>query len=108
MRLSRRSKVLLRVAVGVTLAFIYLPLIVIAIYAFNSSNVLAWPPPGLTTHWFSQAFHDSGPRDALVTSLKAGVAATAIAILLVTLASLAVERHRLFRLQTVALLVVLT
>jgi len=107
MRLSRRSKVLLRVAVGVTLAFIYLPLIVIAIYAFNSSNVLAWPPPGLTTHWFSQAFHDSGPRDALVTSLKAGVAATAIAILLGTLASLAVARHRFFGRETISFLVVL-
>jgi putative spermidine/putrescine transport system permease protein len=107
MRLSRRSKVLLRVAVGVTLAFIYLPLMVIAIYAFNSSNVLAWPPPGLTTHWFSQAFHDSGPRDALVTSLKAGVAATAIAILLGTLASLAVARHRFFGRETISFLVIL-
>ena len=98
---------LLRVAVGVTLAFIYVPLMVIVIYAFNSSNVLEWPPPGLTTHWFSQAFHDSGPRDALVTSLKAGVAATAIAILLGTLASLAVARHRFFGRETISFLVIL-
>jgi putative spermidine/putrescine transport system permease protein len=107
MRLSRRSKVLLRVGVGVTLAFIYLPLIVIAIYAFNSSNILEWPPPGLTTHWFSQAFHDSGPRNALVTSLKAGFAATAIAIVLGTLASLAVARHRFFGRETISFLVIL-
>src|SRR5438876_10238645 len=107
MRLSRRSKVLLRVAVGVTLAFIYVPLMVIVIYAFNSSNVLEWPPPGFTTHWFSQAFQDSGPRDALVTSLKAGVAATAIAILLGTLASLAVARHRFFGRETISFLVIL-
>ncbi len=107
MRLSRRSKVLLRVGVGVTLAFIYLPLVVIAIYAFNSSNILEWPPPGLTTHWFSQAFQDSGPRNALVTSLKAGVAATAIAIVLGTLASLAVSRHRFFGRETISFLVIL-
>ena len=55
MRLSRRSQALLRVAVGVGLAFIYIPLIVIVIYAFNSSRILEWPPPGWTTHWFSQA-----------------------------------------------------
>ena len=48
MRLSRRSRVLLRVASAVGLAFIYIPLIVIVIYAFNSSNILKWPPPGLT------------------------------------------------------------
>jgi putative spermidine/putrescine transport system permease protein len=107
MRLSRRSKVLLRVGVGVTLAFIYIPLVVIAIYAFNSSNILEWPPPGLTTHWFSQAFQDSGPRDALFTSLKAGVAATAIAIVLGTLASLAVGRHRFFGRETISFLVIL-
>ena len=50
MRLSRRAhSLLLRLGVGVTLAFIYIPLIVIAIYAFNSANILEWPPPGLTT-----------------------------------------------------------
>jgi ABC-type spermidine/putrescine transport system permease subunit II len=40
MRLSRRSRILLRIAVAVGLAFIYVPLIVIAIYAFNSSKIL--------------------------------------------------------------------
>src|SRR5690242_2727703 len=107
MRLSRRSRVLLRVGVGITLAFIYVPLVVIAIYAFNSSNILEWPPPGLTTHWFSQAFHESGPRNALVTSLKAGVAATSLAIVLGTLAALAVARHRFFGRETISFLVIL-
>ena len=56
MRLSKRAKLLLRIAIWVGLAFIYVPLIVIVIYAFNSSKILEWPPPGWTTHWFSQAF----------------------------------------------------
>ena len=38
MRLSRRSQVLLRLGVGITLAFIYIPLLVIAIYAFNGGE----------------------------------------------------------------------
>src|ERR671937_907883 len=107
MRLSPRSRILMRVAVAIVLAFIYIPLIVIAIYAFNSSNLLEWPPPSLTTHWFPEAFKDSGARDAFVTSLKVGAAATAIALLLGTLASLAVARHRFFGRETVSFLVVL-
>jgi putative spermidine/putrescine transport system permease protein len=107
MRFSRRSKILLRVAVAIGLAFIYIPLIVIAIYAFNSSNLLEWPPPSLTLHWFPEAIKDSGARDAFVTSLKVGAAATAIALLLGTLASLAVAKHRFFGRETVSFLVIL-
>ncbi len=107
MRLTTRSTLLLRAGVAVTLAFIYVPLIVIAIYAFNSSNLLEWPPPGLTLDWFPKAWHNSDARDALVTSLKVGAAATAIALVLGTLASLAVARHRFFGRETVSFLVVL-
>jgi len=107
MRLSRRSQALLRVAVGVGLAFIYIPLIVIFIYAFNSSKILEWPPPSFTTHWFSQAFKNEAAREAFFTSIKAGIAATAIALVLGTLASLAVARHRFFGRETISFLVIL-
>src|SRR3954466_9118031 len=107
MRLSRRSEALLRLALGVGLAFIYIPLLVIVLYAFNSSKILAWPPPGWTTHWFSQAFNDEAAREAFFTSLKAGVVATGIALLLGSLASLAVARHRFFGRETVSFLVIL-
>jgi putative spermidine/putrescine transport system permease protein len=107
MRLTKRSRVLLRIAVGVGLAFIYIPLIVIVLYAFNSSKILAWPPPGWTTHWFSQAFQNEEAREAFFTSLKAGVVATTIALVLGTLASLAVARHRFFGRETISFLVIL-
>jgi putative spermidine/putrescine transport system permease protein len=107
MRLSRRSALLLRIAVGVGLAFIYIPLVVVAIYAFNASNVVKWPPSGLTLDWFPKAFEDELAREALLTSLKAGLAATAIAIVLGTLASLAVARHRFFGRETISFLVIL-
>ena len=107
MRLSKRSRMLLRVAVAVGLAFIYVPLIVIFIYAFNSSRILEWPPPSYTTHWFDQAINDEAAREAFFTSLKAGVAAGAIALVLGTLASLAVARHRFFGRETISFLVIL-
>ena len=107
MRLRRRSRIALRAAVGLTLAFIYLPLLVIGIYAFNSSNILSWPPPGFTTHWFDQAFHSSSAGSALVTSVEVGLVATAIALVLGSLAALAVARHRFFGRETVSFLVIL-
>ncbi len=107
MRLTRRSALLLRAAMAVGLAFIYVPLIVLAIYAFNSSNVLQWPPPGLTLEWFPKAIEEELAREAFLTSIEAGLAATAIALLLGTLASLAVSRHRFFGRETISFLVIL-
>ena len=96
----------MRAAVGVTLAFIYVPLIVVGIYAFNSSNILQWPPPGLTTHWIGQ-HGTSGAGSAIVTSAKVALVATTVALLLGTLAALAVARHRFFGRETVSFLVIL-
>jgi putative spermidine/putrescine transport system permease protein len=107
MRLSGGSKWLLRIAVLAALAFIYIPLIVIAIYAFNSGTTLAWPPDGLTLDWFDRALENQGARDALANSLKAGLAATAVALVLGTLASLAVARYRFFGRETISFLVIL-
>jgi putative spermidine/putrescine transport system permease protein len=107
MRLSKRATVLLRTGVGIGLAFIYVPLIVVGIYAFNASNILKWPPPGLTLDWFPKAIENEAAREAFLTSIKAGLAATAIAIVLGTLASLAVARHRFFGRETISFLVVL-
>jgi putative spermidine/putrescine transport system permease protein len=107
MRLSRRATILLRLAIAGGLAFIYVPLVVIAIYAFNASNILEWPPPGLTLDWFPKALESPSVHEALLTSLKAGLAATAIALVLGTLASLAVARYRFFGRETISFLVIL-
>ncbi len=108
MRLSRRATWLLRFGVGLGLAFIYVPLIVVGTYAFNASGTTQkWPPSGLTFEWFPKALENEAAREAFLTSVKAGLAATAIAIVLGTLASLAVARHRFFGRETISFLVVL-
>jgi putative spermidine/putrescine transport system permease protein len=107
MRLSATTRNLLRGGVAIALAFIYIPLIVIAIYAFNGGSSLEWPPPSLTAHWFGDAIQNSGARDALVTSLKVGAVATGIALLLGSLASFAVARYSFFGRETISFLVVL-
>jgi putative spermidine/putrescine transport system permease protein len=107
MELSRTARILLRIGTGITLAFLYVPLAVIALYAFNSRRTLRWPIPGLTFEWFEKAFHNPGVREALWTSLKAATGATLIALILGTLASFAVARHRFFGRETLSFLVVL-
>jgi putative spermidine/putrescine transport system permease protein len=107
MRLSRRSRLLLRGAVGLTLLFIYIPLAVIAVYAFSSATTLEWPPPGFTVEWFGKAVENEGARDAVVTSVEVGLIATGVALVLGTLASLAVARYRFFGRETISFLVIL-
>ena len=107
MHLSRPARLLLRAGTALTLAFLYAPLVVIAIYAFNPRRTLGWPTGGVTTEWFARAFHNPGMRAALVESLKAGLGATLIALVLGTLASMAVARHRFFGRETISFLVVL-
>jgi putative spermidine/putrescine transport system permease protein len=107
MSFSGRSRWLMRGGVAVTLLFIYFPLAVIALYAFNESRLLEWPPPGLTLEWFGKAFDNQGARDALLFSFKVALGATALAMLLGTLASMAVARYRFFGRETISFLVIL-
>jgi putative spermidine/putrescine transport system permease protein len=104
---SFTARVLLRVGTGLTLAFIYVPLFVIAIYAFNENISQTWPIERYTTKWFRIAWEDEGVRDALLLSLKAAFGATAIALVLGVLASLAVARYSFFGMETISFLVIL-
>jgi putative spermidine/putrescine transport system permease protein len=100
-------RALLRIATGLTLAFLYAPLIVILVYAFNARRTATWPPPGFTFDWWTRAFHNHGVRSALWTSIQAGLGATAIALTLGTLAAFAVARYRFFGRESISFLVVL-
>ena len=104
---SRASRMLLRLAAGATLAFIYFPLVVIAVYAFNENISQTWPIEHYTTKWFGVAWHNPDVRDALLLSVKAALGATAIALVLGTLAALAVSRSRFFGRETISFLVIL-
>jgi putative spermidine/putrescine transport system permease protein len=107
MQLSRTARWLLRGGTILTLLFIYVPIVVIVIYAFNEARIATWPPPGFTFDWFEKAWHNPGARDALWTSVKAALGATALALLLGTLAALAVARNRFFGRETISFLVIL-
>ena len=67
---------MLRIGTWLVLGFLYLPLVILAVYAFNPSRAMAWPPPGLTLHWFGEAAANPAVRAAFLDSIIAGSAAT--------------------------------
>ena len=107
MATSRGVKVLLSLLAMLAFGFIYIPLLVILINSFNTSKSLSWPPAGYTTQWWAKAFENEGVREALLTSVILGLAATAIALVLGTLAALAFSRFKFFGQDSVSLLIIL-
>jgi len=97
----------LRIATGLVLAFIYLPLGIVIIYAFNASGTSAWPPSGFTLDWFGAAMRNAGLQQAFLTSIAAALGATFLALILGSLASLAVARYEWFGRDTVSFVILL-
>ena len=89
------------------LTFLYLPLIVIAVLSFNKATSLSWPPQGFTLSWWHKAWDTDAPREALLNSVQVALAATAIALVLGTLAAFAMQRHRFFGQHAISYLLVL-
>src|SRR5918995_5009660 len=93
---SRAVRIGLRILTGITLAFIYVPLLILAIYAFNPSRSQIWPPSGISLRWFGEALSNRSVLNALATSVAAAAGATAVALVLGTAAALGVSRYRFF------------
>ncbi|MDQ6675013.1 MAG: ABC transporter permease [Chloroflexota bacterium] len=87
--------------------FLFFPIAIILLYAFNPSNVQSWPLPGLSTRWFSSTWHNAEVRQALWLSVRAGLIATAIAMVLGSMAAFAVDRYRFFGREAVSLVILL-
>ena len=105
--LSTRMRTALRVWTIAALIFLYAPLLLVLLNAFNSSKTFAFPPSGLTVRWWRDAWASEGMWRSLGNSVLIGLCAAAIALVLGTMAAFAVGRYRFFGRQTVNLLVVL-
>ena len=103
---GRAGRIALRLATGLVLAFIYTPILLVVIYAFNPSGTSRWPPAGFTLAWIGAALENSGLRQAFTTSLAAALGATLIALVLGSLAALAVARYRFFGRETISFVVI--
>ena len=76
------------------LAFLYAPLLILVVYAFNASRMVTiWQ--GFSLQWFVAIAHNGDIRSAAENSLIVAVAATIASTLIATAGALSLERGRL-------------
>jgi putative spermidine/putrescine transport system permease protein len=106
MATGRVSSLVIRVLAGITLVFVYFPIALIFIYAFNAGTTQSWPPVGFTVKWFGEAIRNTGLQQAFLTSVTVALGATTIALLLGTLAAMAIGRYRFFGRESISFVVI--
>jgi len=100
-------RIALRVWVAAVLVLLFAPIALIVVYAFGPSVVQTWPLRGFTWHWFAVAWHDPAVRQAFLLSVKVGVLAAGIAVVLGSAVSYALHNFRFFGRESVSFLLVL-
>jgi putative spermidine/putrescine transport system permease protein len=104
---TRATRIGLGVASVLVIAFLWIPILIILAYAFNGSVLQTWPIQSFTLHWFHEAWKDPDVRSSLWLSVKVGLIATAIALVLGTAASFAISRFRFFGRESISFLLLL-
>jgi putative spermidine/putrescine transport system permease protein len=104
---SSGLRVALRIWVGLVLAFLFIPIALIILYAFNRSNIESWPISSFSLHWFSVAWQDPQVRSAFLLSVKVGLIATVAAVVLGSAVSYAVHQFKFFGREAVSFLLIL-
>ena len=100
-------RIALRVWVVLVLAFLFVPIVLIVLYSFNRSNIESWPIAGFSLHWYSVAFHDPQVRSAFLLSVRVGLFATVLALLLGSAVAYALYKFRFFGREAISFLLVL-
>ena len=103
---QRSTRIALAAWSTLVILFLWIPLALIMLYAFNKSNVKSWPIPAYTTHWFHAAW-TSEVKQSLWLSVRVGLIATGIALVLGSAAAFGVDRFRFFGREAVSFLLVL-
>ena len=107
MQLSRPARLVLRLTTYVTLAILYVPLLLVFVLSFNTERSLSWPPAGLSTQWWSSFLEVESAREALATSAKVALIAMIVALVLGTMLSFALQSFDFFGKNAVSFLAVL-
>lgn len=77
---------------GLVYAFFYLPVFVLVLFSFNEARTGGrWT--GFTTEWYARLAGNDQIKSATLNSIMIAVVATAIAVVLGTMLSLALDRH---------------
>ena len=84
---------LLRSNSALVIAFLYAPIILLAVYSFSGSRIPGeWG--GFTTEWYARLFDDSRIQKTIGVSVRVALVSTVIATVLGTMSALALERFK--------------
>ena len=75
-------------------AFLYAPIALLPLFAFNDSTVVAFPLQSFTTRWFTELRHVTALHDAALNSVLIATVTALLATLLGICAARAGTRHR--------------
>jgi putative spermidine/putrescine transport system permease protein len=106
MATGRAARIVLRGLAGAILFFIWFPIVLIVVYAFNTGATPSWPPDGFTLDNVAAALRNTGLQQAFATSVTVALGATLIAMVLGTLIALAIGRYRFFGRESISFVVV--
>lgn len=84
----------LRIYAILYLLFLYAPILLLPVFAFNSGTVIAFPLKGFTTDWFAQMYGNATLRRALTNSLIIAVSSAIFATCLGIFAARATTRFK--------------
>jgi spermidine/putrescine transport system permease protein len=84
----------LRIYAIAYLIFLYAPILLLPLFAFNDSKIIAFPLSGFTTAWFGEMWEDAQLWRAMGNSLTIAVSAAAVSTLLGMFAARASTRFR--------------
>jgi spermidine/putrescine transport system permease protein len=92
--LSRNGLRLLRTLFALVVVFLYAPILVLLVFSFNDSQIPSFPLSGFTLHWYHEFLTNSELLGSLETSAIIATLSSLAAVLLGTLASIALARRR--------------
>lgn len=91
-------RIALKIFVLFTVVFLYAPTLLLPIFAFNDSKIVAFPLSGFTIRWFDLLWDNDALQAATLNSLFIAVSAAILATTLGLLAARSVTRYK-FRAQ---------
>src|SRR5437763_15059731 len=94
-QVGRVGKTLLGGYFGLLVVFLYAPLMVLMVFAFNSGTIPSLPIKSFSTKWFGIAFSDTPLIQALIRSAVIAVINGFAATLLGAMAAVTLARKRL-------------
>jgi spermidine/putrescine transport system permease protein len=83
-----------RLFLAIVMLALFGPLLILVLFSFNDSSVLAFPLEGFTFHWYSDALSDPTLREAILNSFVVALVVAPLCLVLGTLAAFGLTRFR--------------